>query len=155
MTLPRLRSYRRTLLDEELRASYWRRLLQARRDLLRAGTKAGDRSALQEALRESRGPNGRQVVLRLHPEGGMPILPHLPELWAGQVDQGDDTARAELFTRLASAETVLSSYREALIRRLDRATSEMVARYHQDPTLCLIALATAPARRSQGGGGAF
>ena len=59
----------------------------------------------------------------------------------GQVDQGDDTARAELFIRLTSAETVLSSYREALIRRLDRATAELVARYHEDPTLCLIALA--------------
>ena len=36
MTLDRLRSYRRTLLEEELRASYWRRLLQGRRDLLRS-----------------------------------------------------------------------------------------------------------------------
>ena len=41
---------------------------------------------------------------------------------------------------------MLSSYREALIRRLDRATAEMVARYHEDPSLCLMALPTAPPR---------
>jgi hypothetical protein len=140
MTLPRLRSYRRTLLDEELRASYWRRLLQARRDLLRSGSRAGDRQALTEALTEKRGGTGRQVMLTLHPEGGMPILPHLPELWASCVDHRDEGVRAELFARLASAESVLSSYREALHRRLDRATAELVARYHEDPSQCLAAL---------------
>lgn len=140
MDLKRLRTYRRTLLDEELRASYWRRLLQARRDLLRARTTAGDRATMQDALSETRGPHGRQVILTLHPEGGMPILPHLPDLWASAVDQVDDRAKAELFAKLASAESVLSSYREALHRRLDRATAELVARYHEDPSQCLVAL---------------
>jgi hypothetical protein len=140
MTLPRLRTYRRTLLDEELRASYWRRLLQARRDLLRAGNRPGDRSALVDALTEQRGTKGRQVILTLHPDGGMPILPHLPDLWASGVDDGDERSRAELFARLASAESVLSSYREALHKRLDRATAELVARYHEDPTQCFLAL---------------
>lgn len=140
MTLDRLRRYRRTLLDEELRASYWRRLLQARRDLLRSGSEPGDRAALVETLREQRGGAGRQVILTLHPDGGMPILPHLPDLWASGVDAGDERARADLFTRLASAESVLSSYREALHRRLDRATAELVARYHEDPAQCLAAL---------------
>ncbi len=140
MTLVRLRSYRRTLLDEELRASYWRRLIQARRDLLRVGGRPGDRAALLDALTEQRGTKGRQVILALHPDGGMPILPHLPDLWASGVDAGDDETRAELFTRLASAESVLSSYREALFRRLDRATGELVARYHEEPALCLSAL---------------
>jgi hypothetical protein len=140
MDLKRLRTYRRTLLDEELRASYWRRLVQARRDLLRAGTAPGDRAGIKEALTETRGANGRQVVLTLHPDAAMPILPHLPELWASGIDRGDDHQRAELFTRLASAESVLSSYREALLRRLDRANAELVARYHEDPTLCFVAL---------------
>ena len=54
MDLKRLRRYRRTLLDEELRASYWRRLIQARRDLLRAHDALGDRQALTEALTEQR-----------------------------------------------------------------------------------------------------
>ena len=74
----------------------------------------------------------------------MPILPHLPELWASSVDRGDDAVRAELFARLASAESVLSSYREALHRRLDRATAELVARYHEDPPQCLVALTLEP-----------
>ena len=91
-------------------------------------------------LTEQRGSGGRQVILTLHPDGGMPILPHLPDLWASGVDQGSDDERAELFTRLASAESVLSSYREALHRRLDRATAELVARYHEDPGQCLVAL---------------
>ena len=39
-----------------------------------------------------------------------------------------------------TAESVLSSYREALHRRLDRATAELVARYHEDPSQCLVAL---------------
>jgi hypothetical protein len=79
-------------------------------------------------------------VLTLVPDAAMPILPHLPELWASGIDLGDDRARAELFARLASAESVLSSYREALIRRLDRANAELVARYHEDATLCFVAL---------------
>ncbi len=140
LDLTRLRSYRRTLLEEELRTSYWRRLMQAGRDLLRSGGEPGDRQALTEALTEQRGGSGRQVMLTLHPEGGMPILPHLPELWASSVDHDDEAVRAELFARLASAESVLSSYREALHRRLDRATAELVARYHEDPTQCLAAL---------------
>ena len=147
MDLARLRTYRRTLLGEELRASYWRRLIQARRDLLRAGGEPGDRELLKETLTEPRGAVGRQVILTLHPEGGMPILPHLPDLWASGVDEGDDAARAALFARLASAETVLSSYREALHRRLDRATAELIARYHEEPRLCLVALPTQGRRR--------
>ena len=143
MTLTRLRTYRRTLLDEELRASYWRRLLQARRDLLRADNAPGDRAGLTAALTEVRGANTRQVIITLHPDGGMPILPHLPELWASGVDIGDDAERAQLFSRLSSAESVLSSYREALHRRLDRATAELVARYHDDPTQCFVALPAA------------
>lgn len=140
MSLDRLRAYRRTLQAEELRASYWRRILQARRDVLRADGGPGDRDSLREALTEIRAGNGRQAILSLHPEGGMPILPNLPALWARSADVLDDDARAELNAKLASAETVLSSYREALHRRLDRATADLVARYHEDPRQCLVAL---------------
>lgn len=140
MDLKRLRTYRRTLLDEELRASYWRRLIQARRDLLRIDAEPGDRQVLTEALTEQRGSGARQVILALHPDGGMPILPNLPQLWASGATETDDLTRAELFAKLASAESVLSSYREALHRRLDRATADLVARYHDDPRQCLSAL---------------
>jgi hypothetical protein len=138
--LRRLRIYRRTLLDEELRTSYWRRLVQARRDLLQSPQALGDRSSLVDALTEQRGNAGRQVILLLHPDGGMPILPHLPELWASGAAGIDEAGSAELAARLASAESVLSSYREALHKRLDRATAELVARYREDPSACLVAL---------------
>ena len=80
--LGRLRSYRKTLLGEELRAPYWRRLVQARRDLLRPAPAGDDLVDLKAALTEVRGTANRQVMLTLHPEEGMPILPHLPTLWA-------------------------------------------------------------------------
>lgn len=144
MDLKRLRTYRRSLLAEELRASYWRRLLQARRDLLRVDAASGDRLMLLETLTEARGAGNRQAILALHPDGGMPVLPHLPDLWASVTSDADDVTRAELFARLASAESVLSSYREALHRRLDRATADLVARYHEDPRACLVALPLAP-----------
>ncbi len=140
MSLPRLRAYRRTLMGEELRTSYWRRLLQARRDLCRMGDLHGDLGLLREALTETRGTGGRNAILALHPEGGMPILPKLPELWACEAGSQILVDGRDLTARLSSAESVLSSYRAALIRRLDRATADLVARYHEDPTLCFAAL---------------
>lgn len=140
MTLERLRTYRRTLLREELSTSYWRRLLQARRDLLRSGPALGDRAALREALTETRAPGGRQSIMALHPAGGMPILPNLPDLWATEVAPAGSPEARGLTIRLTSAESVLSSYREALHRRLNRATADLVARYHEDPRLCLSLL---------------
>jgi anti-sigma-K factor RsiG len=140
MSLDRLRAYRRTLMGEELRTSYWRRLLQARRDLTRLGDLDGDLTLLREALTEPRGTHGRNAILALHPEGGMPILPQLPELWACEAGSQALVDGRDLTSRLTSAESVLSSYREALHRRLDRATADLVARYHEDPTSCFAAL---------------
>jgi hypothetical protein len=140
MSLPRLRAYRRTLMAEELRTSYWRRLLQARRDLCRIGDLHGDLGLLREALTETRRTAGRSAILAVHPEGGLPILPSLPELWACEAGSQVLVGGRDLTTRLSSAESVLSSYRTALIRRLDRATADLVARYHEDPTLCFDAL---------------
>ena len=151
MTLERLRNYRRTLLSEELSTSYWRRLLQARRDLLRAGGQPGDRIALRDALAEARGSAGRQVILALHPSAGMPILPHLPDLWATEAWNVPHDSARELSTRLTNAESVLSSYREALHRRLNRATADLVARYHEDPCLCFTALPTRERPRDRSG----
>jgi hypothetical protein len=135
MSLDRLRTYRRTLLAEELSTSYWRRLLQARRDLQRSGPSLGDRAGLREALTEERPPGGRQSIMALHPSRGMPILPNLPDLWATEIAPPGSAQARELTLRLTSAESVLSSYREALHRRLNRATADLVARYHEDPRL--------------------
>lgn len=140
LDLKRLRRYRQTLLDEEMRVSYWRRLIQARRDVLRSPGALVDRGVLAEALTEERSSGGRQAVMWLHPDGGMPILPHLPDLWASGATVDKEAERAELLSRLSSAESVLSSYREALFKRLDRATEDLVARYRQDPRQCFVAL---------------
>lgn len=156
MDLTRLRAYRRALVEEEMRTSYWRRLIQARRDLLRADTAPGDRAALVALMTEERSATARSGIISLHPDGGMPILPHLPELWASgsaqhdgtdDPDDPDDSAAASLFARMSSAESVLSSYREALHKRLDRATADLVARYHEDPRQCLSAIPSPRARR--------
>ena len=66
-------------------------------------------------------------------------------------DASGDGVLAELFARLASAESVLSSYREALHRRLDRATADLVARYHSSPRECLSALPSAIKRSASVG----
>ncbi len=135
-----MRAYRNSLLIEEVRVSYWRRILQARRDLLRAGSPVGDHATLRAVLTEDRNRTGRRMILTLHPEAGMAILPGLPLLWASLIDLEDDGASAELFAALGEAESVLSSYRSALHRRLNRATADLIARYHEDPRLCLVAL---------------
>jgi hypothetical protein len=70
----------------------------------------------------------------------MPILPNLPDLWATEIAPPGSTQARELTIRLTSAESVLSSYREALHRRLNRATADLVARYHEDPQLCFTLL---------------
>lgn len=140
MTLGRLRAYRDTLLVEEVRVSYWRRILQARRDLLRAGTPVGEHAAICAVITSDRGRNARRMMLTLHPQAGLPILPRLPELWDLLIDGEDEDAAAELFVRLGEAENVLSSYRKSLHRRLNRATADLVARYSEQPRLCLVAL---------------
>ena len=140
LTLGRLRKYRESLLVEEVRVSYWRRILQARRDLLRAAASSGDHRAICAVLSQRHDSSGRRMMLALHPEVGLPILPALPELWALLVDVDDDEAAAELFVRLGEADSILSSYREALHRRLNRATADVVARYRDEPRLCLVAL---------------
>lgn len=141
MTLGRLRAYRQTLLIEEVRVSYWRRIVQSRRDLLRAGSPVGNHAAITAILSDDRSHNGRRMMLTLHPENGMPILPRLPALWGSLIDGAEsEDATAELFVGLGEAEAVLSSYREALHRRLNRATADLVARYSEEPRLCLVAL---------------
>ena len=49
---------------------------------------------------------------------------------------------------LEEAEGQLSEYRAALHKRIAEATTELIARYREEPTLCLIALPQAPEQRS-------
>lgn len=153
LSLSGLRAYRRTLGEEENRVSYWRRILQARLDLVRAGldgssARALDTDALAPVLTEARMGAGRRVLVDVLPAQGMPPLPQLEQLWQRHADPRDPAAVEDLARCLAHAERQLSDYRIALHRRIAGATGELIARYRDSPTLCLSALPLETAQRA-------
>lgn len=149
LSLDGLRAYRRTLSEEENRVSYWRRILQARLDLLRAGMDGGtarpvDTEALRPVLTDARVGAGRRVLVDVLPSDDMPPLPQLEQLWQQHADPDDTAAAEHLEGALAQAERQLSDYRGALHRRIAGATGELIARYRETPSLCLTALPLPP-----------
>lgn len=151
LTLDALRAYRRALGEEESRVSYWRRILQARLDLLRAsldGTSARDvdTEALRPVLTDARVGAGRQALVEVVPVDDIPPLPRIEQLWERQVDPSDEPAARALEADLAQAERELSDYRAALHRRIAAATGELIARYREQPSLCLSVLPLPPER---------
>jgi hypothetical protein len=148
LSLDALRDYRRTLTAEEDQVSYWRRIIQARLDVLRAGTLAAvDGRHLRPVLSDSRVAVSRTALVSVVPTDDIPPLPNLAELWERRVDDGDAAGEAELDHDLAAAERQLSAYRQALHRRIADATGELIARYREQPDLCLTALPLRPERR--------
>lgn len=151
LTLSALRVYRKALAAEEDRVSYWRRIIQARLDLVRAGEQRGGLrlESVRDVLSDERVGTGRTALLAILPHEDMPPLPNLVDLWQADPLPGDSPEALEHNARmeqeLAEAETALSSYRGALHQRIDAATGELIARYREDPTLCLSALPTQPA----------
>ena len=137
-----LRQYRKALNQEESRVSYWRRILQARLDVVRALDPASgpDVEALRPVLGAERVGAARQALLDVVPFDDIPPLPHLESLWDRDPVPGDDAANAALVADLERAERQLSAYRTALHRRLASATNELIARYREEPALCLSAL---------------
>lgn len=152
LSLSGLRTYRRALGEEENRVSYWRRILQARLDLLRAGLDGGtaravDTEALRPVLTDARVGAGRRVLIDVVPADDIPPLPQLEQLWQRHADPGDTEAIRDLECSLAQAERQLSDYRAALHRRIGQATGELIARYRESPSLCLSALPLPVARQ--------
>src|SRR3954469_3733291 len=142
LSLDGLRAYRRALSTAEGRVSYWRRIIQARLDLVRAaesGTVATSEN-LRGVFAEARVDNGRRALLTVVPVDDMPPLPDLVELWARAPIMGSDDPNHDLARDLAKAEAHRSAYRTALHKRLASATGELIARYREQPTLCLSAL---------------
>lgn len=152
LTLASLRNYRRALAEEEGRVSYWRRILQARLDVVRAGTGSTrvEVAKLRPVLAETRTGTGRLALIDVvqHDDDDVPPLPDLAELWGRDVPADDECATAALLEALETAEAQLAAYRAALHRRLGAATGELIARYREQPTLCLSALPLPPKRRS-------
>ena len=142
LSLGGLRTYRQTLSAEEGRVSYWRRIVQARLDLVRAadaGTVATVDN-LRGVFEEARVDSGRNALMRVVPLDDIPPLPDLVELWAREPRVGDDAHNRKLGHDLMRAEAQLSAYRTALHKRLAAATGELIARYREQPDLCLSAL---------------
>ncbi len=153
--LEELRSYRTALQAEEGKVSYWRRILQARLDVVREGRTLGgtgslDARTLRPVLAERTVTAGRTALVQVLPVDDIPPLPALGELWERQVDPADPAASAALEHDLAAAERQLSGYRAALHRRLEAATGELIARYRRTPTACLSALPLPAPRRASG-----
>src|SRR5688500_18951022 len=64
LTLEGLREYRKTLTTQEAKVSYWRRIIQARLDTVRAGSLSGtDGAYLRPVLTDSRVAGSRKALL--------------------------------------------------------------------------------------------
>lgn len=140
LDLSALREYRAALNEEEERVSYWRRLVQARMDILDASSKSLDEltpETLVRALGETGTGSRRAALLRIHSNDELPDLPGLAEVWAAPVDPHDMVAVGAAMSSLREVEKTLSTYRRALHERLAEATGELISRYKKDPTLCL------------------
>jgi hypothetical protein len=147
LSLDGLREYRKALTAEESNVSYWRRIIQARLDVVRAGSDLVSDN-LKPVLTDARVGAGRSALVEIVPADDIPPLPNLAGLWDRQVDPSDAASVAALEIDLDAAERQLSEYRAALHVRLGAATSELIARYRDEPTLCLTALPTQPTRRA-------
>jgi hypothetical protein len=148
LSLDGLRDYRKALTAEESKVSYWRRIIQARLDVVRAGSGLVSEN-LKPVLTDARVGAGRQALVEVLPVDDIPPLPDLAGLWERQVDPTDPEGTAELEADLSAAERQLSDYRNVLHERLGAATSELIARYRDEPALCLSALPLKPTRRSR------
>lgn len=137
-----LRQYRKALTQEESRVSYWRRIIQARLDVVRSmgGVAGPDLESLRPVLGSDRVGAARTALLDILPVDDIPPLPNLETLWAMDPKPGDDAYNESLVAELTKAEAQLSAYRQALHRRLSSATNELIARYREEPSLCLSAL---------------
>jgi hypothetical protein len=146
LSLPDLREYRRRLNVEEQRVSYWRRLVQARLDIIAAGRSGQPLGPKQiiAALGDSYRPQGHRAYMQIESYDDLPPLPDLVRLWSTPLRSPRDADHSETTTALSEAEMMLSTYRNALHRRLDAATGELIKRYRVNPALCLDVLPLDP-----------
>lgn len=145
LSLAALRAYRQELTEEENRVSYWRRILQARLDLLGVTPDMNMLARLREVLTDAGTANRRSALLAVLPADDVPPLPDLSPLW--QAPAGDDAGSSLLREQLVEAEQQLSAFRLTLHQRLDQATGDLIARYAEEPSRCLSALPLAPRDR--------
>lgn len=143
LDLDSLRSYRQRLITEEERASYWRRLVHGRMDLLEAGSHVEGTLTVDQLVRvlgDTGSGQTRVSLLRVRSADPLPELPELTEMWDNEIDPHDEAEVSAALERLRAAERKLTEYRKALHERIDEATGELIVRYREDPTAALRAL---------------
>lgn len=147
-SLADLRSVRGELADEETRVSYWRRIIQARLDIVQTDLVERDPVAdLTRVFAEAPVVRRRIAHLSVHPTDTVPPLPDLGEVWARHVEREDVEATQRLVRDLSKAERALSEFRRDLHRRIDAVTAELIARYREQPLLALQILPSDPLHR--------
>lgn len=146
MPLAELRRYREVLRGEEGTVSYWRRVLFGRIDLLRKVSARGTgehqgwpvgADELASALQDTATGHSHHALMRIGLATDLPEVPGLDELWAQDADPTNPVEVAEALTALDDAAGRVTEYRGQILRRIDEATSELVARYRDDPDACL------------------
>jgi hypothetical protein len=132
--LSAIRMLRESLRAEERRVSYWRRLVQGRIDLVRAGL-AGKTPTLDDlAAPNRRIPAGYRSPAAVELlDGAKPSPLHTAErIWQSPVPWTDETELSVLERRLVELETELSAYRHLLHDQIDASTGELIERYQRD-----------------------
>jgi hypothetical protein len=149
LSLADLRDLRSRLAHEETQVSYWRRIIQARLDVVRSHmTDHSPVADLTRVLTDSRSAVTRLAHIDVQPVDDIPPLPDLAEVWSRQVDRHDPVAMTGLEEDLGEAEEELSAYRRELHHRLDLVTDELIARYREQPLLALQILPHDPLHRN-------
>lgn len=144
LSLDDLRILRHHLTDEEGRVSYWRRLFEARLDMIRRGDEV-DTEDVRVILQDASDAPRRWQALGLHPADIDTYMPEARALWNRVVDLSDDEQRQTYRDMLAAMVQSLTRNRQALHQQIDTVTEELIARYRTNPALALTAL---PCRRS-------
>jgi hypothetical protein len=140
LVLAELRLARQVLVDEVERVTFWRLVIRARADRLRAGrSSAATTPHLLRALSDARRAPERVAVLL---EKGHPpvVLMDLAELCARELEPDDAVAVLSLGRDLADSEASLTDFRRRLQDRVRTVTDELVARYRESPELALLLL---------------
>lgn len=141
MSLDDLRHLRERLKELEGQVSYWRRILQARLDLLVEGQPGhgATTDGLNRVLSEHNVRPARKAMLNVQPPEGSPPIAGLDGLWDRLIDPAA-ADNSSLKAGLIEAEQQLSENRRRLHERIDSVTAQLVARYRENPLLALTAL---------------
>ena len=140
LSLDDLRALRHNLNEQETRVSYWRRILQARIDLLIARDDKGAVSNLSHVLADGPSSHRRLAHITIDPIDDVAPLPDLPRLWSRVADPANAAEVDALVADLRDAERRVSELRSELFVRIDSVTAELIARFHDNPSLALVAL---------------